>query len=161
MQALLRRLEEREVKAGEVVCRQDDPADAYYIIQQGQCVLTRRPAPQAKEIRLATLKAYDGFGDDALITGEPHPATVTMASDGKLLRLDRDSFLTLVLDPVVAQIDWEEALETLRRGGQWLDVRLPDAFQQGHLARGAQHPVLFPAHGVTVVVPPEPLPAGV
>lgn len=130
LQAVLRSIEEIEVNAGQVICRQDDPGDYFYIIKSGKCTLTRKPTPAAKEIKLATLKSCDTFGEDALISEKPRTLTVTMDTDGRLLRLDKANFLKLVRDPVISRLNPKEAIEIVRQGGIWLDVRLPDLYQQ-------------------------------
>jgi CRP-like cAMP-binding protein len=142
LQTLLRSVEEIQVQAGEVICRQDDPGDYFYIIKQGQCVLTRKPSPGAREIKLATLKGFETFGEDALISDKPRTVTITMATDGQLLRLDKASFLKLVRDPVISRLGAKEAIDMVRRGGMWLDVRMPDAHQQGH-PRGSLNAPFF------------------
>lgn len=132
LQALLRSISEVEVEAGQVICNQGDPGDFFYIIKNGRCSLTRKPSPNAKEIRLATLKACDTFGEDALISEQPRTLTVTMETKGRLLRLDKASFLKLVRDPVITRLSAKDAIAMVHQGGTWLDVRLPDQYQQRH-----------------------------
>jgi CRP-like cAMP-binding protein len=142
LQILLRSVEEIPVQAGDVICRQDGPGDYFYIIKQGQCVLTRKPSPHAKEIKLATLKGFETFGEDALFSDKPRTVTITMATDGQLLRLDKASFLKLVRDPAISRIGLKEAIDMVRHGGMWLDVRMPDLYQQGH-PRGSLNAPFF------------------
>lgn len=142
LQALLRAVEEIPYKKGEAVCKQDDPGDYFYIIKQGQCALTRKPSQLAKDIKLATLKDYDTFGEDALISEKPRTVTVTMATDGVLLRLDKANFMKLVGQPVIGYVDSAEARAMMKQDGQWLDLRLPDIYQQGH-PRGAINTPFF------------------
>lgn len=132
LQALIRVVNEVRVQPGAVICRQDDPGDYYYIIKKGRCLLTRQPSRQAKEIRLAVLKSCDTFGEDALISERPRTVTVTMLTEGKLLRIKKDDFLHLVRDPVIVQISGEAAAKAVQGGARWLDVRLPDAYDLGH-----------------------------
>lgn len=132
LQGVLRNVEEIQVKAGDVICRQDDDGDYFYIIKSGQCSLTRKPTPTAREIRLATLKACDTFGEDALISEKPRTVTIVMDTDGQLLRLDKTNFLKLVRDPVITRLSAKEAMAMVDGGGIWLDVRLPDHYQQSH-----------------------------
>lgn len=133
IQAILRGLEEIEVKAGDVICRQGDPGDFYYIIKKGRCALTRKPSRLAKEIKLATLKISDTFGEDSLISGDPRNVTVTMLTDGVLLRLDKATFVKLLKEPVISYVDFETAQRMASRDAVWLDVRTPDAYEQGRL----------------------------
>jgi CRP-like cAMP-binding protein/predicted nucleic acid-binding Zn-ribbon protein len=132
LQAILRNIQEVQVKAGDVICRQDDDGDYFYIIKRGQCSLARKPTPTARDIRLATLKTCDTFGEDALISEKPRTVTITMDTDGELLRLDKANFLKLVRDPIITRLTSKEAIAKVNQGGIWLDVRLPDHFQQGH-----------------------------
>jgi len=133
IQAILRSLEEIEVKAGDVICRQGDPGDFYYIIKKGRCALTRKPSRLAKEIKLATLRTSDTFGEDSLISGDPRNVTVTMLTDGVLLRLDKANFIKLLKAPVISHVDMETAQRMASRDAVWLDVRSPDSYEQGHL----------------------------
>lgn len=131
LQAVLRAIQEVKVKAGDVIFYQDDVGDYFYIIKHGQCSLTRKPNAHAKEIKLATLKSRDTFGEDALISEQPRTLTVTMDTHGELLRLDKANFLKLVSDPVIGKLPAKEAIEVVKQGGVWLDVRMPDQYQNG------------------------------
>ena len=133
LQNILSILEEVEVKAGEQIIHQDEPGDYYYVIKQGRCALTRKPSRHAKEIKLAELKTCDTFGEDSLISDQPRNVTVTMMSDGILLRLNKENFLRLVKEPVIAYVNMENAQRMVAQDGIWLDVRAPDAFDEGHL----------------------------
>lgn len=133
LQNLLSILEEIPVTVGQEIIRQDEPGDYYYVIKQGRCALTRKPSKHAREIKLAELKTCDTFGEDSLISGEPRNVTVTMLSDGVLLRLNKEDFLRLVKEPVIAHVNMENAQRMIAQGGVWVDVRTPDAFDEGHL----------------------------
>lgn len=150
LQGVLRNVEEIRVKAGDVICRQDDEGDYFYIIKHGQCSLTRKPTPTAREIRLATLKACDTFGEDALISEKPRTVTIVMDTDGQLLRLDKANFLKLVRDPVITRLSAKEAMAKVDGGGIWLDVRLPDQYQQCH-PRG--HSINAPFFSLRMMLP--------
>jgi CRP-like cAMP-binding protein len=133
LQNILSTLEEVEVKAGQQIIHQDEPGDYYYVIKKGRCALTRKPSRHAKEIKLAELKTCDTFGEDSLISDQPRNVTVTMISDGVLLRLDKENFLKLLKEPVIAYVNMEDAQRMVAQDGVWLDVRAPDAFDEGHL----------------------------
>ena len=105
LQKVIMGLEEVPVIEGEEIFRQGDTGDYYYIIKSGQCALTRKPNPHAKEITLAKLKTCDAFGEDALISNQPRNVSITMLTSGYILRLKKDKFLTLVKEPVIRFID--------------------------------------------------------
>lgn len=133
LQKFLLELEEIEVKAGQRILHQDEPGDYYYIIKKGRCALTRKPFQHAKEIKLAELKTCDTFGEDALLSEEPRNVSITMLTDGSLLRLHKERFLKLIKGPVLSYLDFSAALKEVEQGAAWLDVRTPDAFEQKHI----------------------------
>lgn len=68
-------------KAGEVIIQQGEAANYYYLIREGRAQVARSE-PDA----LAALGPGDSFGEEALLTGERRNATVTLLSDGLLMR---------------------------------------------------------------------------
>ena len=83
-------------------------------------------------IKLAELKAGDTFGEEALISGARRNATVTMATDGSLMRLSKGDFYTLLKEPMLDWVDKDEAEKIVAAGGRWLDVRLTSEFETYH-----------------------------
>lgn len=133
LQNILSNLEEIQVNAGQEIIHQDEPGDYYYIIKQGRCALSRKPSRLAREIKLAELKTCDTFGEDSLISDEPRNVTVTMLTDGILLRLSKANFIKLVKEPVIAFVDLNTAHGMVQENSVVLDVRSPDVFEEGHL----------------------------
>ncbi|HYN47282.1 MAG TPA: MFS transporter [Candidatus Nanopelagicales bacterium] len=100
LEAIAVRMEPRRVAAGEVVIREGDVADRFYLIDEGQFDVTRLPgggleAAGAAE-HLRTMGPGEVFGEIGLLRGIPRTATVTAATDGALLALDGADFLELV-----------------------------------------------------------------
>lgn len=133
LQNILSLLEEVAVRAGQEIIHQDEPGDYYYVIKRGRCALTRKPSRLAREVKLAELKTNDTFGEDSLISDQPRNVTVTMMTDGILLRLSKANFLKLVKDPVISFVNMETAKRMIPQEARWLDVRAPDSFEEGHL----------------------------
>jgi MFS family permease len=91
----LDQLVEVPVVAGDVVIRQGDPADRFYVIESGSVVVTQADAGgTTRELR--RMGADEVFGELGLLSGAPRSATVTAATDGLLLALEADAFLDLV-----------------------------------------------------------------
>ena len=91
----LEQLVEVPMAAGDVVIRQGDPADRFYVIESGTVVVTQTAADGTiKELR--QMSADEVFGELGLLSGAPRSATVTAATDGLLLALDAEAFLDLV-----------------------------------------------------------------
>lgn len=88
-------MKKKRVKAGEVVIKQGDPGDEFYVLELGELtvsierdgtsieVLRYRPNPNG---------ANPCFGELALMYSKPRAATVTAATDGILWTIDRRSF---------------------------------------------------------------------
>ena len=91
----LEQLVEVPMAAGDIVIRQGDPADRFYVIESGTVVVTQADAAgAARELR--RMGPDEVFGELGLLSGAPRSATVTAATDGLLLALDAEAFLDLV-----------------------------------------------------------------
>ena len=132
IQAIFMRLEQIDVKAGEVVIRQGDKGNYFYVITLGRCVVTRETPLAMEGIKLAELEVGDSFGEEALITGTERHATVTMETDGTLMRLGKEDFHTLIEEPMLDWVDKDEADRIVAAGGRWLDVRGTHEFTAYH-----------------------------
>jgi len=83
------------IRAGDTIVRQGEPADRFYVILDGQFVVSDDQAGSPSR-QLRTLGPNDAFGELGLLTGAPRTATVTAESDGRLLALEANDFLELV-----------------------------------------------------------------
>lgn len=117
-------LETVEFKTGDEVIKQDEPGEDYFIIQEGRCQVSRQPSSGGKNIKLAELKAGDSFGEEALISEMTRNATVSMLTDGIIMKLSKDNFVELVKKPTLQSVTYDEALKLVEAGKAiWLDVR--------------------------------------
>jgi CRP-like cAMP-binding protein len=126
IQKLLQKLQSVPVKEGEVVIRQGDSGDYFYIIREGRCSVTRLASGKGWDIPLAELSDGDCFGEEALVSDNPRNATITMLTDGTLMRLSKQDFVELLKKPLLRYIDYDLAMESIREGDIWLDVRLQE-----------------------------------
>ena len=76
IQAIFMRLQQVNYKAGDVVIKQGDEGDYFYVITRGKCVVTRETPLNREGIRLAELQVGDTFGEEALISEAKRNATV-------------------------------------------------------------------------------------
>jgi HlyB family type I secretion system ABC transporter len=88
-------LQEEHYDFGDTIVRQDDPADAFYILTHGRARAIK-VKPDGEEIPLGVLKPGDSFGEAALAQGGRRTATVRCSTGVDVLRIDRNDFLALV-----------------------------------------------------------------
>ncbi|TAJ95245.1 MAG: cyclic nucleotide-binding domain-containing protein [Gammaproteobacteria bacterium] len=143
IQGLFALLEPVELKAGDVVIKQGEPGEDYYIIASGACQVSRKPPSGGKDINLAVLKAGDSFGEEALITETVRNATVSMLTDGTVMKLSKDNFIELIKKPALQSIKYEEAAKKVASGSTaWLDVR----YKNEHDASGIAGSINIPSN---------------
>ncbi|MBE0614775.1 MAG: cyclic nucleotide-binding domain-containing protein [Burkholderiales bacterium] len=128
---LLKRFERVEVKAGEVIIRQGAEGDYYYLVESGRCRVERMVG--GVSMALAEFKSGDTFGEEALVSEATRNATVTMKSDGALLRLSKQDFNALLREPLLHGVNMEQARQKVLDGAQWIDVRYPSEYQYDRL----------------------------
>ena len=125
VEELFRRMERVPVKAGQVIIRQGDEGDYYYLIESGAAEVSRSSQVGAAKAIVAKLDAGSAFGEEALVSGNKRNATVMMKTDGVLLRLGKQDFIELLKKPLVNEIGLDEAKRKIEKGAVLLDVRTP------------------------------------
>jgi CRP-like cAMP-binding protein len=132
IQAIFMRLQRVDYRAGDVVIKQGDNGDYFYVVVKGKCAVTRETPLNKEGTRLAELTMGDTFGEEALISSAKRNATVTMLSEGYLMRLGKEDFRSLLNEPFLEWVDYATAKRIAAGGGKWLDVRLPSEYEQYH-----------------------------
>ena len=128
---LLNRFARVEVKAAQVMIREGEEGDYYYVIESGRAQVTRLVG--GVTVTLADLKSGDAFGEEALVSESKRNATVTMKLDGVLLRLAKQDFIALLKEPLLNKVPVAEAQDKVAAGALWLDVRYPSEYQYDRL----------------------------
>jgi MFS family permease len=95
LEAALGRVRPLEVVPGQVVVRQGDPADRFYVIASGTFSVSQAD-PAGGQRALRQLGADEVFGELGLLNQAPRSATVTADTPGTVLEMDGDDFLELV-----------------------------------------------------------------
>jgi len=126
IKSLLEHMETLLVQEGDVIVTQGEPGDYYYVLTEGTARVTRT-------IELAELEPGTSFGEEALVSGSVRNASVTMSSDGMLMRLSKQNFDALLKDPLLVRVSPDEARERVSKGAVWLDVRHAKEYHHHHL----------------------------
>ena len=143
IQAIFMRMQQINYRAGDVILKQGAEGDYFYVLIRGSALVTRETPLSKEGIKLAELSVGDTFGEEALISDAKRNATVTMQSDGAVMRLGKDDFKKLLNEPMLDWVTMPEAEEIIRSGGQWLDVRLPSEYENQHLDGSLNIPLYF------------------
>lgn len=141
LQAIFMRMQSVPAEVGDVIVRQGDPGDFFYVLIEGRCLVTREQEGR-KPIRLAELEAGSCFGEEALISDAQRNATITMLSNGQLMRLAKADFRSLLKDPLSRRLSRSEA-DALVEGkrAQYLDVRLSSEHARDGIAGSINLPL--------------------
>lgn len=129
---LMQRFQPIKVRRGQVIIREGDAGDYFYLIESGRCTVSKRVG--GADLGMAELKAGDSFGEEALVSASQRSASVVMKTDGRLLRLAKPDFSELLQAPLLHAVDRAEAERRVTTtGARWLDVRYPAEFNENGL----------------------------
>ncbi len=140
IQQMFMRLQEVPFKTGDAVIKQGDEGDFYYIINRGRCKVTRKSAT-GQGITLAELGDGDAFGEEALLSDAKRNATISMVTDGMLMRLSKEDFNELLKAPMQKEVDFEGAKEMVKAGAMLLDVRLESEHKNSSIKGSINLPI--------------------
>ena len=135
------RLKPMQVKAGDVILQQGDAGDGCYFIRRGKASVTRRNPDEKLDHHIVDIGYGRCFGEDALVYDTVRNASVTMVTDGLLMRLDKADFMLLLREPVVDHIKVTDFDAALAAGSVLLDVRMPEEFDVARLLDATNTPL--------------------
>lgn len=141
IQAFIHSSTEITVRAGEYVVRQGEPATSFYLIKAGRFRVIRQEAASNEETELALLNEGSTFGEDALISHGRRGASVIALDEGTVIRLSKQDFTNLVVNPVLQPISPQEAMSRSAQGAALIDVRSPDHHRNNGLPASINIPM--------------------
>ena len=90
-------LKELKFKSGEVVIKEGEQGDSFYLILEGEAFATKTFDPSQPPQKVKHYGVGDYFGERALLTDTPRAANVIAFSPVlRVVTLDRDSFKRLL-----------------------------------------------------------------
>jgi CRP-like cAMP-binding protein len=131
---LIGRMESMHVHKGDTIVSQGEMGDYYYVLTDGEAKVTRT-------VELAMLEPGRSFGEEALLSGSKRNASVTMLTDGVVMRLSKDDFNELLKEPLLARVSPDEARLRIVKGAHWLDVRHAKEYHHSHLPNAINIPL--------------------
>ncbi len=133
LQGVMMRMQEQEVKTGDMIITEGDEGDFYYLLHRGKALVLKYNEVSGEQVEVAKLGPGASFGEDALLSDSPRSSSIKMLSDGIVLKLAKDDFIQLVQHPLSETVNYNEATAIIEQGGIWLDVRSPEKYEQAHL----------------------------
>lgn len=130
IQELFKRFKTRQVTSGEIIIKQGEPGDYFYMIKTGS--VSVHVEMNGKVNQVAKLTAGQSFGQDALVSDLPRNATIMATAPCELGMLTEADFEDLLLSPVIEVITPAEIEEAVRVQGtqvQILNLYQPDDLQ--------------------------------
>jgi CRP-like cAMP-binding protein/rhodanese-related sulfurtransferase len=143
IQAIFLGMQRVDFRPGEMIIKQGDEGDYFYVIVKGRCLVTRETPLNKEGIKLAELAMGDTFGEEALISDAKRNASVTGLTEGAVMRLAKEEFRRLLNEPMLEWVDMDGATAIVAGGGKWLDVRLPSEFENYKIEGAINLPLYF------------------
>ena len=130
IEEMFRRMQYVEFLAGQVVVQQGSEGEYYYLLQSGEALMTRMTVSQSKPEPIKTIVMGDFFGEEAVVSEGKSNVTVTMRTDGAVLRLKKTDFNELLKAPLLHHVALEQAQkDVLASHAILFDVRFPSEFK--------------------------------
>ena len=116
-------------KAGDTIIRQGEPGDCYYVMTEGRAQVIQSDVAGFGARVVSQLGVGSGFGEEALLSGQPRNATVVAQTDIAVMRIACQDFERLLKAPLLSQM----VIEEVTAEHQLIDVRLADEYARGHV----------------------------
>lgn len=94
---------------GEVIARQDGPADKFFIVVEGEVELVR--SADGADERLGSYGPGHLFGEMSVMRDSPRSASIRATKESTLLSLERDDFRDLVAEALGTTGDFDQVIQ--------------------------------------------------
>lgn len=141
LQEMLKYAEPIMVSEGDVIIREGEEGDNYYLVLDGMASVLRRPTPASSPRVVSVLAPGFAFGEEALISYARRNATVIMETNGILLKIPKNAFLDHLVSALVTFVTPAEAQQQILHGARWLDVRPVQDFVRSRLPNALSLPL--------------------
>lgn len=112
-----------EYADGDNIIHQGDPAEAWYLILEGECQVLFSDGQRQLEVN--HYHVGGSFGEDGLITDMVRNATVRAVGDVEVVRMGQQTFTQLLMPALLKSISAAELDRPQFANATWVDVRLP------------------------------------
>ncbi len=95
LEQMLNAVSMKTISKGEIIFYEKDPVPAFFITVSGR-VKIYKISPEGKEQILMITSEGESFAEAAMFGGGKYPATAQAMTDGKLLVIHRDRFISII-----------------------------------------------------------------
>ena len=88
-------IKRRVFEAGELICHEENPCDAFFLIESGR-VLIQPHVAEGESVEASILAKGEAFGEKELVTGLPAIARAEAVDDTVVLEIHKDDFSEVV-----------------------------------------------------------------
>jgi CRP-like cAMP-binding protein len=140
MTALSAKLVKRRYGLGDIIIRQGEMGDEYFIIISGSVEVLKKMFKDEPE-KIAALGQGQGFGEEALITNEKRNATVSALEDTVVWTLSRIDFNNIMKSAFLVEVLPEDVPTVKDPLHEFLDVRMGIEYDEEHIPGSVNIPL--------------------
>ena len=151
---IVEKMETLDLSKQDVVIKQGDMGDSYYLIQYGQADVIRTDPETGQSEVLTQIGEGKGFGEEALLKDSERNATIKMISAGRLWKLNRNDFEALIEPLLMKEMSAKHALANIQYGNyQLIDCREQDEYQTSRIPGASLLPLTTLRENVHILDP--------
>lgn len=132
----------RSYQPGDVVVREGELGDSYYIIDNGEAEVYRTDPFSGETSKVDDICRGDAFGEESLLQNAYRNATIIMKTPGTMLVLDKTDFDMLLKPHIIEEISAMKAQALIKSGqAKLIDCRYDMEFEESRIPGAPLYPL--------------------
>jgi len=135
-------MKSRVFNPGDVVVREGELGDCYYVIEDGEAEVYRTDPFSGETAKVDDIGRGDAFGEESLLQNAYRNATIIMKTPGNLLVLDKADFDLLLKPHIIEEISAMKAQALLKSGqAKLIDCRYEMEYEESRIPDAPLYPL--------------------